>query len=98
MAVVPSSITFNGRTNFNNLKNEGICHPGFSATQWWNDYILKYFERKVVTSECRDNMTIAENELENLRNFFGKACRPGDWTSDFTFDQILSKFIKIVFF
>ncbi|XP_015597144.1 transferrin [Cephus cinctus] len=81
VAVVPT--TYNSvEGNFNGLQNGGLCHPGFSKAQMWNNYILKYFEKKVYGSTCRDSMTTAENEAMNLQNFFGKACRPGEWVSD----------------
>nr|XP_012214970.1 PREDICTED: transferrin-like [Linepithema humile] len=76
------------------LKNAGLCHPGFSKVQWWNDYILKHFEKTVLektvnSSRCQENVTVIENEVRNLRDFFGKACRPGDWSPDSSFDQEL---------
>lgn len=73
------------------LRNSGFCHPGFSKSQWLNDYILKYFENKVNPPQCQDDVTIIENEIRNLRNFFGKACRPGEWASDSSFDQQLKR-------
>ncbi|EFN77822.1 Transferrin [Harpegnathos saltator] len=76
---------------FDNLKNGGLCHPGFSKSQWWNDYILKYFEKTVNSAECRENVSVAENEARNLRSFFGKACRPGEWVSDSSIDQELKR-------
>jgi len=76
------------------LKNGGFCHPGFSKSQWWNDYILKYFENVVNPPQCQDNVTAIENEIRNLKNFFGKACRPGEWAADSSIDQELSKLMN----
>lgn len=73
------------------LKGGGLCHPGFSKSQWWNDYILKYFEKTVNRPHCQENITAIESEIRNLKDFFGKACRPGDWAADSSFDQELSK-------
>ncbi|XP_011872938.1 PREDICTED: transferrin-like isoform X2 [Vollenhovia emeryi] len=73
------------------LRNSGFCHPGFSKSQWWNDYILKFFENSVNPVRCQDDVTVIENEVRNLRNFFGTACRPGDWAADSTVDQELKK-------
>lgn len=75
------------------LRNGGFCHPGFGQSQWWNDYILKYFENSVNRPKCQDDVSVIENEVRNLRNFFGKACRPGEWAADSTIDQELSKSI-----
>jgi len=78
------------------LKDGGFCHPGFSKAQWFNDYVLKYFENSVNPPQCQDNVITIENEIKNLRNFFGKACRPGEWTSDNFMDEVLSKSIFIL--
>lgn len=76
---------------FASLKNAGLCHPGFSKAQWWNDYILKYFEKNTYNATCREDVTAIENELENIKSFFGKACRPGDWVGESTFNNHLKK-------
>lgn len=95
MAVVPTDLTQNERlpdSGFGHLRNAGLCHPGFSRSQWWNDYILKYFEKKVNRPRCLENMTVIESEVRSLRDFFGKACRPGEWAAEETIDQELSEF------
>jgi len=94
VAVVPADLTqieLPPKERLKRLKNVGLCHPGFSETQWWNDYILKYFEKEVISPSCQENVTVIENELRNLRDFFGKACRPGEWVLDSSFDEELSK-------
>ncbi|XP_014479036.1 PREDICTED: transferrin-like isoform X2 [Dinoponera quadriceps] len=79
-------------TGFGYLKNGGLCHPGFSKSQWWNDYILKYFEKTVNPDrQCQDKVSVIENEVRNLRSFFGKACRPGEWASESSIDQELKR-------
>ncbi|XP_034952143.1 transferrin-like [Chelonus insularis] len=89
VAVVP--MTFNGNEGLAGLKNQGLCHPGFSESQIWNDYILKFFEKKVYNNECQKEYTASENEARNLKNFFGKACRPGIWVPDASQDDELKK-------
>ncbi|XP_011310325.1 transferrin [Fopius arisanus] len=79
VVVVPES--FNSNEGLSGLKNGGLCHPGFSNSLW-NDYVLKAFERKVWNHQCHADLSTAENEAINLRNFFGKACRPGKWVQD----------------
>lgn len=94
VAVVPADLTqieSHPGERLKRLRNAGLCHPGFSKAQWWNDYILKYFEKTVNPPSCQENVTVIENEVRSLRDFFGKACRPGDWTSDNSLDQKLSK-------
>ncbi|KAG7200974.1 hypothetical protein KM043_003331 [Ampulex compressa] len=92
VAVVSSDIKPTGHaTDFAALRDAGLCHPGFSEAQWWNDNVLKYFERKISASECRPEMAVIENEAENMRKFFGKACRPGVWATHSSFDDALKK-------
>ncbi|XP_018349576.1 PREDICTED: transferrin-like isoform X2 [Trachymyrmex septentrionalis] len=96
VAVIPIDSTFihiTPRERLERLKNNGFCHPGFSQSQWLNDYILKYFENTLSVNplQCQDNVTVIENEIINLKNFFGKACRPGEWASDKSIDQELKK-------
>ncbi|XP_014209303.1 transferrin-like [Copidosoma floridanum] len=73
------------------LVGSTYCHPGFSKSQLWNDHVLKYFEKKVVSKVCRKDVTTAENEIINLRDFFKKGCRPGNWVPDDTLDKKLKK-------
>lgn len=94
MAVIPADLTQKAVSpdeRLKQLRNGGFCHPGFSKSQWWNDYILKYFEKTVTSPRCQDNVTVIENEIKSLRDFFGKACRPGEWAADGSIDQELSK-------
>ncbi|TGZ55687.1 Transferrin [Temnothorax longispinosus] len=94
VAVVPVDLTQQNilpGERLKNLKDSGFCHPGFSQSQWWNDYILKNFENSVNPLQCQDDVTAIENEIINLKNFFGKACRPGEWAADSAVDQELKK-------
>lgn len=96
VAVIPTDPTFIQITpleRLERLKDNGFCHPGFSQSQWLNDYILKYFENTLSVNplQCQDNVTVIENEIINLKNFFGKACRPGEWAPNKSIDQELKK-------
>lgn len=95
MAVVPDSI--NSNEGLAALKDGGLCHPGFSESQIWNDYILKFFEKKVHENQCNRYLSVSENEAYNIRHFFGKACRPGNWVNDPSYDSELSKSLNILF-
>ncbi|KAK0081042.1 hypothetical protein PV325_012898 [Microctonus aethiopoides] len=89
VAVVPDSI--NSNEGLAALKDGGLCHPGFSESQIWNDYILKFFEKKVHKNQCNRYLSVSENDAYNIRHFFGKACRPGNWVNDPSYDSELKK-------
>lgn len=92
VAVIPADLTqkiVSPGERLKLLKDGGLCHPGFSKSQWWNDYILKYFEKTVNRPYCQENVTVIENEIRSLRDFFGKACRPGEWSADSSIDEEL---------
>ncbi|KAG5334442.1 TRF protein, partial [Acromyrmex charruanus] len=96
VAVIPTDPTFiqiTPRERLERLKDNGFCHPGFSQSQWLSDYILKYFENTLSVNplQCQDNVIVIENEIINLKNFFGKACRPGEWASNRSIDQELKE-------
>lgn len=96
VVLVPSSYR-PSKDGFSDLKGGGLCHPGFSDTQIWNDYILKHFEKSVYDFVCNDNLTVVENEVKNLGQFFGKACRPGEWAAERSIDSALSKYHFLLF-
>lgn len=39
----------------------------------------------------RKEYSVLENELVNLKEYFQKSCRPGDWVPDEQLDESLSK-------
>lgn len=91
VVVVPAS--FDARNGLEGLRNAGLCHPGFNDSQSWSDGVLKYFENRAQPDHpCRGwNRTAVENGIENLKDFFGKGCRPGEWVADEDEDRKLSK-------
>ncbi|XP_066586110.1 transferrin-like [Prorops nasuta] len=93
VAVVQRTLNSSSQDTFKNLRGAGLCHPGFNKQHGWTDYVHKYFERKVTEKEfsCQDNLTISENEVRNLKNFFGQACRPGSWNSDEAYSNNLKR-------
>lgn len=43
-------------------------------------------------------MSVAENEIVNLKDFFKKSCRPGPWVADEAFNEHLSKdLLRVIF-
>lgn len=92
--VALTSANYQTFKNFAFLKGGGLCHPGFSESQLLSDYFLKRFEREVIKKDCNKDLNDLENELVQLKNFFGRGCRPGAWVPDKELDKTLSKFIK----
>ncbi|KAI4459547.1 transferrin [Holotrichia oblita] len=65
------------------LKGKRYCHPGFD-TNLISPAILKEFEIKVLTENnvracINGDTTLAESYINELSNFFGPSCRPGEW-------------------
>ncbi|XP_077289434.1 transferrin-like [Arctopsyche grandis] len=69
------------------LKGGRLCHPGYGKAkeQLWSDRVLKYFEKKTASAsrDCQPNSeSSAEDDGNDLVNFFTSACRPGPWVVD----------------
>lgn len=54
--------------------------------------IFQYLENLIIPKECNFNMTLFENRVHALSNFFEVACIAGPWSSDATFDYQLSTY------
>ncbi|VVC35460.1 Hypothetical protein CINCED_3A020998 [Cinara cedri] len=78
--------------NLNDLKGKRLCHPGFfegETASGWSNIISQYFERVVVPQKCNPQLSIIENQLESLSEFFGDSCKPGQWDPDPDMDNRL---------
>lgn len=54
---------------------------------------LQYFEDTVISEECNPKLSIFENRIKSLTEFFGPSCKPGPWSPDPVLDFKLSTFI-----
>lgn len=88
------------RKNRQNLKGSKYCHPGFYDSLSLSDRVLTEFERYILSEEIPNQppnpeITIFENDLQHLANFFGKSCRPGTWVQD---EKLNDELRKKIFF
>lgn len=52
--------------------------------------VFQYFENLIIKKECDANMTLFENRMHALSNYFETACIAGPWSADTVFDYQLS--------
>lgn len=75
------------------IKGKRLCHPGFNTVDDWSAVFSTYLENLIISKECNFNMTLFENRVHALSNFFEVACIAGPWSSDAMFDyQLKSKY------
>ncbi|XP_050544987.1 transferrin-like isoform X2 [Daktulosphaira vitifoliae] len=78
-------VLVNDAANINSLDDlydKRLCHPGFSDTDdgiGWSDLISQYFEKIVVPQKCDPKLSIVENQLRSMSEFFDLSCKPGQW-------------------
>lgn len=54
--------------------------------------VFQYFENLIIKKECDANMTLFENRIHALSNYFETACIAGPWSADTVFDYQLSMY------
>ncbi|XP_018049923.1 PREDICTED: transferrin [Atta colombica] len=75
------------------VKGKRLCHPGLDTVDDWTKIFSMYFENLIIKKECDANMTLFENRMHALSNYFEMACIAGPWSADTTFDyQLKSKY------
>ncbi|KAL0113854.1 hypothetical protein PUN28_011293 [Cardiocondyla obscurior] len=75
------------------VKGKRLCHPGLDTVDDWTAAFSMYFENMIIKKECDANMTLFENRMHALSNYFEAACIAGPWSTDTTFDyQLKSKY------
>ncbi|XP_060834228.1 transferrin-like isoform X1 [Rhopalosiphum padi] len=83
-----------GIKNLNDLKGKRLCHPGFYKGEpgnGWSNLISQYFERIIVPQKCDPQLSLIENQLKSLSQFFDESCKPGQWDPDPDMDNILKE-------
>ncbi|XP_071653962.1 transferrin isoform X1 [Temnothorax longispinosus] len=75
------------------VKGKRLCHPGLDTIDDWTTIFSTYFENLIIRKECNANMTLFEDRIHALSNFFETACIAGPWSADTVFDyQLKSKY------
>ena len=71
------------------VKGKRFCHPGFDTSNEWTKAFSTYFEKWIIPKECDPQMTLLENRMTGLSNFFEAACIAGPWSADTAYDSKL---------
>ncbi|XP_065219202.1 transferrin-like isoform X2 [Planococcus citri] len=83
VVVVSNDVEINSLAD---LQGKRLCHPGFDENGWmnndWSEMFSQIFEDSVVHEECNPNLSIFENRIKSLSEFFGPSCKPGPWSPD----------------
>jgi hypothetical protein len=54
-------------------------------------YIFQYLENLVIPRSCDPELSLAENRIKALAEFFGSSCKAGPWVLDAHRDAELSE-------
>lgn len=73
------------------LKNRTLCHPGVGLEDIrpLSETLSGYLESLVLEKSCDPKLSLTENRIKALADFFGKACKAGPWIPDKTRDAAL---------
>ncbi|CAH2101400.1 unnamed protein product [Euphydryas editha] len=66
------------------LRNSTLCHPGVGVNTLrpLSDTLSGYLESLVIPRTCDPELTLTENKLKAVAQFFNKACKAGPWVPD----------------
>ncbi|XP_022126020.2 transferrin [Pieris rapae] len=66
------------------LRNTTLCHPGNGVNDLrpLSDTLAGYLESLVITRSCDPKLSLTENRIKSVAEFFGKACKAGPWLPD----------------
>ncbi|XP_045540900.1 transferrin [Papilio machaon] len=75
------------------LRNSSLCHPGVGLDDLrpLSDTLSGYLESLVLTRSCDPNLSLSENRIKALAEFFGRACKAGPWVPEPTRNAELKK-------
>ncbi|XP_069363596.1 transferrin-like isoform X2 [Maniola hyperantus] len=66
------------------LRNTTLCHPvvGVNDLRPLSDTLTGYLESLIIPRACDPSLTLTENRIKALSEFFHKACKAGPWVPD----------------
>ncbi|KAM3956879.1 LOW QUALITY PROTEIN: transferrin [Aphomia sociella] len=75
------------------LQNATLCHPGVGVDDIrpMSDTLSGYLESLVLERACDPKLSLTENRIKSLAQFFGKACKAGPWLPDHSRDLELKR-------
>lgn len=85
VAVANRRILLDGMTSLHAvMQNATLCHPGVGVDDIrpMSDTLSGYLESLVLERACDPKLSLTENRIKSLAQFFGKACKAGPWVPD----------------
>ncbi|VVD03897.1 unnamed protein product [Leptidea sinapis] len=66
------------------LRNTSLCHPGNGVNDLrpLSDTLAGYLESLVIARSCESGLSLSENRIKAVSQFFSKACKAGPWVPD----------------
>ncbi|CAH2062414.1 unnamed protein product, partial [Iphiclides podalirius] len=66
------------------LRNSSLCHPGVGVDDLrpLSDTLAGYLESLVISRSCEPDLSLSENRIKAVADFFGRACKAGPWVPD----------------
>ncbi|XP_046975577.1 transferrin-like [Vanessa cardui] len=66
------------------LRNSTLCHPGVGVNTLrpLSDTLSGYLESLIIPRACDPELTLTENRLKAIGEFFNRACKAGPWVPD----------------
>ncbi|XP_060809122.1 transferrin [Amyelois transitella] len=75
------------------LRNASLCHPGVGVDDIrpLSDTLSGYLESLVLERACDPELSLTENRIKALSQFFGNSCKAGPWLLDKARDAELKR-------
>ncbi|XP_053616912.1 transferrin-like [Plodia interpunctella] len=94
VAVANRRILEDGPTSLSSvLRNSSLCHPGVGIDDIrpLSDTLSGYLESLVLARSCDPALSLTENRIRAMSQFFGKTCKAGPWVPDKARDAELKR-------
>ncbi|CAH0403905.1 unnamed protein product [Chilo suppressalis] len=68
----------------NVMRNSSLCHPGAGVDDIrpLSETLTGYLESLIIPRSCEPQLSLAENKIKALAEFFGRSCKAGPWVLD----------------